>query len=228
MNNQPPSKKSFNHAGDLDVHSIFKSIQGEGPFVGEPAVFIRLHGCNLQCPLCDTDYTSKKELLTVEELIGEVRRLDTPNRLVVITGGEPFLQNLTPFVYALLCNDFRIQIETNGTAFLEDFPYDAATIVCSPKTSRIHPKMTLHINAFKYVINADHVDVETGLPTRVLGRILPYSVACTLISLFNRRKVYIQPEDGEDYDANLQKAIAICEEFGYTLGIQLHKIIGKE
>src|SRR3954467_9071958 len=42
----------------LSIHSIFYTLQGEGPYSGCPAVFMRLAGCNLQCPGCDTDYTS--------------------------------------------------------------------------------------------------------------------------------------------------------------------------
>ena len=51
-NTQEPEK--IDRDRHLDVHSIFHTIQGEGPYCGHPAVFIRLAGCNLQCPGCDT------------------------------------------------------------------------------------------------------------------------------------------------------------------------------
>ena len=76
--------------GGLDVHSIFPTIQGEGPFVGQPAIFIRLAGCNLQCPLCDTEYTEGRIRLSVPVIFDAVQehiRLFAP--LIVITGGEP-------------------------------------------------------------------------------------------------------------------------------------------
>ena len=49
----------------LEVVDLWQTIQGEGPFAGMRAIFIRLAGCNLQCPFCDTDYTSKRETLEV-------------------------------------------------------------------------------------------------------------------------------------------------------------------
>jgi len=50
MNQQPIEKQFLHPKGDLEVHSIFLTIQGEGPFTGQRAVFVRLAGCNLQCP----------------------------------------------------------------------------------------------------------------------------------------------------------------------------------
>ena len=98
LNIQPIEKLAHPVDGKLDVHSIFFTIQGEGPFTGHPAIFIRLAGCNLQCPKCDTDYTSKRSRMLYQDILGEVRRL-TPkthkNRtLIVITGGEPLRQDL--------------------------------------------------------------------------------------------------------------------------------------
>ena len=149
MNTQPILKQNLLPDGALSVHSIFSSVQGEGPFVGQPAVFVRLHGCNLQCPLCDTNYSYPCAFTkpTPQTLTSTVSALCGAATLVVITGGEPFRQNLTPFVNALLDQGFRVQIETNGTLFLprgngEDpgFPYYRVTIVCSPKTGKINKK----------------------------------------------------------------------------------------
>ena len=67
-NSQPIEKRSRD-ADVLEVHSIFYTLQGEGPFCGSPAIFIRLAGCNLQCPGCDTDYTSKREHLSPETIV---------------------------------------------------------------------------------------------------------------------------------------------------------------
>ncbi len=235
MNTQPILKQSLSHDGSLSVHSIFRTIQGEGPFAGSPAIFVRLHGCNLQCPLCDTDYTvnplttiSAFKLTTaVIKVLGEVT-------LVVITGGEPFRQNLTPFVKGLLGLGVRVQVETNGTLFLPrgnggdpGFPYGKVTIVCSPKTGKVNKYLAPHIDAYKYVLSAGSVDRIDGLPLRALEHSAHNKVA----KPHGGVPVYVQPADEGDEEINkrnLEAAIDSCMVFGYTLCIQIHKIIGME
>ena len=41
----------------MQINEIFKSIQGEGPNFGKPAIFLRTAQCNLKCTWCDTKYT---------------------------------------------------------------------------------------------------------------------------------------------------------------------------
>jgi organic radical activating enzyme len=124
--------------GTLPVSEIFgPTIQGEGPFTGRSADFIRLGGCNLTCKRCDTPYTwdaSRYNLreqltpMTAEDIIG---RLPRPERyiagevhqshvpLVVITGGEPLLYQRKPamsdLLVALQWRRRPVQFETNGT-----------------------------------------------------------------------------------------------------------------
>ena len=226
-NEQPISKPTFAKNGDLEVHSVFKTIQGEGPFVGVSCVFVRLAGCNLQCPLCDTDYTNKDmQLTSVESLHFQVEELLGPTDLVVITGGEPFRQNLTPFVLELLEAGIQVQIETNGTLYLDQFPYDDITIVCSPKTGSINSNLKKHITAYKYVLHADHVDPFDGLPDVVLGNLTKAKVARPHDTFCGT--VYVQPVDtnSEMNKIHLECAKKSCLTYGYTLGVQLHKIIG--
>lgn len=217
--------------GGLDVHSIFPTIQGEGPYVGQPAIFIRLAGCNLQCPLCDTDYTSGRSRMSIPVILSEVWANDTLNHkpLVVITGGEPFRQrNLETLVDKLLQLNRRVQIETNGTMFqpLSFWDYNL-TIVCSPKTAKLHPKIERYIDYFKYVIRANDVDIDDGLPVRALDNHVPTRVARPPDRI-KKSRVYVQPCDLQDPTANalsLTEAIHSCRRFGYTLCLQTHKII---
>ena len=66
--NEIVGKKYFDDAGDkLFVTSIFYTLQGEGPYRGEPAVFVRLAKCNLACTFCDT-YFDGGDWLTFEQL----------------------------------------------------------------------------------------------------------------------------------------------------------------
>ena len=82
----------------MKVNEIFYSLQGEGYHAGTAAVFVRLSGCNLHCPFCDTQHESGTEM-TDEEIVEAVKPY--PARLVVITGGEPSLQLTKSLVNAL-------------------------------------------------------------------------------------------------------------------------------
>ena len=227
FNAQSPEKQV--NSAVLKVHSIFKSIQGEGPLVGEPAIFLRLAGCNLQCKGCDTDYHAISEweapalAMRLNSLSQELRPL------VVITGGEPFRQNITLLVENLLAFRCRVQIETNGTLAPKRFPYGQVTIVCSPKTPKINPALIPHITAYKYVIQANGIDPIDGLPTKILGsdrRVArpvyggPMKIA--------PHKIFVQPFDDQNdpKNSNQAAALAVALEHGYRFGVQLHKMLG--
>lgn len=100
------------------------TFQGEGPSCGTPALFIRLSRCNLTCTWCDTPYTwdwsrfdSRREATwqSVRDLVSWARSSDV--ELVVITGGEPLIQQrpLAVLVQGLLAAGKRVEFETNGT-----------------------------------------------------------------------------------------------------------------
>jgi len=99
------------------VNETFLSIDGEvNPWhQGVPSFFIRLQGCNLKCPYCDTKRTWVKEggnLMTVEELC---QIADTSGvRKITITGGEPLIQPLYPLVKRFVEQGYRVSVETNG------------------------------------------------------------------------------------------------------------------
>ena len=107
----------------LPVSEIFASLQGEGPSVGVPCVFLRLAHCNLRCVWCDTPYTwdwkrfDRRQQIhprSTAELVREIRRLDLPR--LVVTGGEPLLhQDVLAHLVERLPHDLTIEIETNGT-----------------------------------------------------------------------------------------------------------------
>jgi 7-carboxy-7-deazaguanine synthase len=129
----------------IKVSEIFTSFQGEGPYIGTPATFLRLYGCNLNCPWCDTDI-STYEILSVDD-VAEIlmTQMEFNNiSLLVITGGEPTLQmEEIKRLIKELPEDIRIQLETNGS-ILEYVP--EMEYVISPKED----KEKVFENYYKY------------------------------------------------------------------------------
>lgn len=242
MNIQPIEKRELRADGLLAVHSIFKTIQGEGPFCGRPCVFVRLAGCNLQCPACDTDYTSARQMMTASEILFEVNVLWRADKwrhgLVIVTGGEPFRQDLTALLNTLTLYRYDVQIESNGTLPPSSFHYTRdvrskadsslgqAYIVCSPKTGKINAAIEELACALKYVVKAGAVHTD-GLPLSALDHASnPYP---SRPPKGWDRPVYVQPLDEKDdliNRANTDVAVAACLNHGYTLQLQIHKYIG--
>lgn len=234
LNTQPREKtiQTVDPDGSVDVIASWPTIQGEGPFAGKPAIFVRLAGCNLDCPACDTQYTIGRQKKTPSEVLDMIvsalstAKIFIPNPLVVLTGGEPLRQDIGPLCRHLVTRGIRVQIETNGTLYRSGLPYEDLTIVCSPKTSYLNPNLQPHISALKYVVEDGFVDPLDGLPTRTLGNTggvaRPDRKLC-------KAEIYVQPLDVGVPDlnsANLKVAVQSCLQFGHRLCIQVHKYAG--
>lgn len=227
MNIQPIEKKREHDGSSLQVNSIFHTIQGEGPYAGHPAVFVRLAGCNLRCPNCDTEYSLREEL-GLQRILSEMleKRGHSATRLCVITGGEPFRQNIRPFMEMLLRNGWAVQIETNGTLY-QELPYHQITVVCSPKTGSINKLLLQHLSALKYVVDASALG-QDGYPDIALGHgtsPLPRPARGF------RGRVYLQPFDSGNLEENKrhqQATIDACFKTGSIYCHQLHKLLDME
>lgn len=106
------------------VVEIFQSINGEGQWAGERAVFVRMKGCNLACSYCDTSWANEPEAscqnLNTEEILDRLSEFQVGN--VTVTGGEPLLQKeIGSLLKALAAEGYRVEIETNGSVLLEPF-----------------------------------------------------------------------------------------------------------
>jgi 7-carboxy-7-deazaguanine synthase len=101
-------------AGQLLVHEIYRSIQGESTFAGLPCTFVRLAVCDLRCTWCDTPHAfTQGEAVSSENVLERVRQLDCP--LVEITGGEPLLQEeVFPLMTRLADTVHTVLLETSG------------------------------------------------------------------------------------------------------------------
>jgi 7-carboxy-7-deazaguanine synthase len=129
----------------LRVYETFYSIQGEGLYMGMPAVFLRLAGCNINCSFCDTKF-KKSQAYTFNQLYkiwrskGYIKHLRNGAHLVV-TGGEPLLQQeVLPAFFHYIWNKVDswispfIEVETNATIVPnQDFDMWVNYYNCSPK-----------------------------------------------------------------------------------------------
>jgi organic radical activating enzyme len=154
--------------------------------------------------------------------------------LIVVTGGEPFRQDLSELFLVLIKAGYYVQVETNGTLpapishLYNKVPSErkGVYIVCSPKTGTINQIILDNACALKYVVNAGAIGFD-GLPVRALDhKCHPYLARPPENWAL---PIYLHPADIQDEvrnTENLQACIKSCLKHGYILQLQLHKIIG--
>ena len=144
--------KEVNADQGLPIMEHFFTIQGEGTYSGRAAYFVRLAGCDIGCVWCDVKESWDSELhpiLGIDYLVSEIEK--TTVNFVVITGGEPALYNLAPFIKKLKILKIEVALETSGC-------YELKGIVdwyCfSPKKFKAPCKEAYELaNELKIVIN---------------------------------------------------------------------------
>lgn len=199
------------------ITEIFYSLIGEGAHAGKSAAFIRLAGCNLKCPFCDTEDPKDPLTLTAQEILEEIKHYPTTRCL--ITGGEPTLQNLTPLIEALTSGGgFQIHLETNGTRPLPHLPFrdHPAWVALSPKTLDLDLETFYRADEIKFLIGWEE-DFE------ILNGTASFWQHHDLIK-------WVQPvreNSLKEYKKNVQKCIKIClDRPDFGLSLQIHKYLG--
>jgi len=200
-----------------EIAETFYSLQGEGDWTGTPMSFIRLAGCNLKCEWCDTDY-SVKRVVSLNELVEEA--LSRPARKVVITGGEPALQDTQPLVAELRKHKVKCHVETNGTLPIHmDWDWTAV----SPKSSSasLDPIVMNMASEVKFIVGLP--DWEDYI-ARVLER---FKLKGAIKWVMPLAKPYPYRLSDGLIDENTQLAIAYClEHTDFRFCIQMHKVVG--
>lgn len=219
------------------VNEIFQTIQGEGVFTGVPAIFLRLQGCPVGCPWCDTKHTwttseddrvSAQVMLaktaaspqwaelSAEAIVALIEQQGFTAKHVVITGGEPALFDLRPLAAQLEAHGMRLQIETSGTFAIQT---SAATwVTVSPKLDMpggylVRPDCMQRADEIKYPIAMQkHLDAFDKLLQSCPPR------ADAIIAL--------QPISQRPRATEL--AIEICQKRNWRLSVQLHKYLNIE
>ncbi|NPA53674.1 MAG: 7-carboxy-7-deazaguanine synthase QueE [Aquificae bacterium] len=206
----------------MKVVEIFRTVEGEGSWVGYPVSFIRLEGCNLRCPWCDTPYSydgkTYKEM-SLEEIFLEIEKFGL--KRLCITGGEPFLtEELPSLVEMFLKHGYKVLIETNGTLWnekIKEIFNENLFIVCSPKppTYLINENLVPFISELKYVID-DFIKIQDIYKPDILERV-------------KNKTIILQPES--NLPERVEKALQIQDELlkkGIESKIipQCHKVLG--
>lgn len=205
----------------LLVNEMFYSIQGEGQNAGEPALFLRLAKCNLACKFCDTEFETFRKL-TVEQIVHSLLGLianegynGQERPMVVITGGEPLIQNCAPLLLELVKEDFFIAVETSGSVFAEWVKL-ANWVTCSPKVKflSIPEELLMRVSEFKWIVN----DVFLRQVEREFTQCWVPGGAAN----------YLQPEWGPQRERYTAAAVKLAKRHPsiYRLSLQTHKLMG--
>jgi organic radical activating enzyme len=219
----------------LVVSEVFgPTWQGEGPSLGRRAGFVRLGRCNLACTFCDTPYTWRwtdhdpaveLRTATVDDIVTELLVMDVP--LVVVTGGEPLLQqsHLPPLLRPLRQRRIDVEIETAGTLTPTDELIDLVTrFNVSPKLAnsgndldrRLKPDVLAAFEAtgraaFKFVA-IDGQDLEE---------------VQEVVDAAGLTDVWVMPEgtDAETIVARGRALIEPVQDRGWNLTTRLHVLL---
>ncbi|MGC4090758.1 MAG: 7-carboxy-7-deazaguanine synthase QueE [Polyangiaceae bacterium] len=219
----------------IKINEIFASLQGEGPSLGAPSLFVRLALCNLRCDWCDTRYTWDFERFDpalevhptpVESVAQRIR--EAPEARVVITGGEPLLQQ--PALATLLesiGDEKQVEVETNGTISPE--PALARRVnqwnvspklahAGDPRDKRVRPEALRALRdtgrAFlKFVVKTS----DDLLELRALVAELEWP----------SERVFLMPEatTAAEHHARSQTLAELCHEHGYRFSPRLHVLL---
>jgi len=215
---------------------IPKTIQGEGPFTGNPSFFLRTAVCNLDCTFCDTRFSwdrNKKndwrKIFILDELLSFMDTEKSAQMDCVFTGGEPLLwrkNNIFKDSIELALSLFnRVVIETNGTMYYPFTKQQSTWISCSPKLSNSNvPKerrykrdvleaISYRENSyFKFVVSSQkdideiHSDFDFIDPNKI------WLMACA--------------ETKEELDLNEPQVVDWCIRYGYRFSTRLHLRLG--
>lgn len=201
----------------LEISELFVSIAGESTQAGRPATFVRLSGCNLRCRWCDTEraFLPGRRVPT-STLAAAIAPL--PQRLVVITGGEPLLQpEVGPLAEMLLGAGKQVMVETNGSRPIDLLPPGAIAVVdMKPPSSGENASMDLDnlgrlrpSDELKLVI-ADRRDFEWAR-----GLLADYPIEAAV--LFSPAMPHLPAGTLADW--------ILAAELDVRLQIQLHKVL---
>jgi 7-carboxy-7-deazaguanine synthase len=217
------------------LNDLYSCVQGEGCQTGLAMVIVRLQGCGVGCPFCDTKETWLRDpahrVATIAAALGTNPRYTHADadtiaahvaehcpgpRWVLVTGGEPAEQPLAPLVDAFQARGYRAALETSGTA-LGHVGAGFDWVCVSPKVGMPGGKDVLS----RALEPADEIKMVVGRPADLdtldqlleLGTLKPDVAIC------------LQPV------SQSEKATQLCLETvkrrGWRLSLQVHKLLAE-
>ena len=205
----------------------FVSINGEGVFAGQLAVFIRFQGCNLNCSYCDTAWANKENtpftIMTEDQIYHYIKETGIKN--VTLTGGEPLLNPEMMQLLQVLSEDseLHVEIETNGSIDLSVF-----TQISNPPTFTMDYKLPGSFMESKMLISNFHLLTKKDTVKFVVGDIEDLDCAREIITryqLISKCHVYISTVFGKIGLDEVVDYMIKNTMNGITLQLQMHKII---
>ena len=228
----------------LKVNEIFgPTLQGEGKSLGKPVVFLRTALCNLHCIWCDTPFTWNWEgmpykhpekfrredevhEMETDEVVSQLITLGGGTKALVVSGGEPLLQQHNLLKVFRELKGWWIEIETNGTiAPTEEFVAAVSQINCSPKLSnnqedkktlRERPNALTKLSAcgktnFKFVVTSAEDASEI----------------LELVDKYRMGEVFLMPEGRtrEEQERNQETVEQLCIKYGFRFTPRLHILL---
>ncbi|MDM7860012.1 7-carboxy-7-deazaguanine synthase QueE [Alteromonas sp. ASW11-36] len=221
----------------LKINEIFETIQGEGVFTGVPSIFVRLQGCPVGCPWCDTQHTWEVEdennipvrdmmakstdtamwsAMSVSDIFSTLEDCGYTAKHVVITGGEPCMYDLNELTTALNQDGYSTQIETSGT-----FP-----IQCSMATwVTVSPKINMP-GGLEILASAMQRANEIKHPIAMQKHIDELEQLLAEKPAQPDTQIALQPISQKPRATEL--AIKTCIDRNWRLSLQTHKYLGIE
>lgn len=198
------------------VVEIFCSLQGEGFNTGREVVFLRLGGCNLACPWCDTQYNDFT-MMDGASILEAVLKLGV--RSLIVTGGEPLIiRGLTDLIRCFKKHGYWIAVETNGLSVAEEgvlelFDY----IAVSPKAAYAS-------------LYAKECAIRKANEVRVVVEGDVHDFCVWISGLIKARKYFLSPCEREGV-MNLEQTIKLLGRLNqseqgseWLLSLQTHKL----
>lgn len=199
----------------ITISEIFgPTIQGEGPLIGRPTLFVRTGGCDFRCAWCDSMHAvdEKQHGDEWEEMLPEAIMEQLLDRsggfpmLVSLSGGNPAMQPLGELIKLGRDAGYTFALETQGT-IAQDWFASLDHLVLSPKGPS--SGMPFRIEKLSACIDAAAGQPEMALKFVVFDE-ADYGFAKHVAAEFPVMPIYLQAGTDQEPADVVVKSTDIC------------------